>query len=69
MITVPGDLTRLVFIHRGKQLQRMIPGATVTQTWCAVHMDRTDHLYTGSKLICLECHPEMRPGETELDGE
>lgn len=35
----------------------------VTWTWCSVQMDRTSHLWTGHKLICLECHPERKPAE------
>ena len=33
----------------------------VTVSWCSKHWDRTDHLYTGNRLICLECYPEYKP--------
>jgi len=38
----------------------LYPGDTLS-TWCSAHMDRTDHLWDGRKLICLECHPESKP--------
>ena len=40
------------------------PGG-ITWSWCSKHWTRTDHLYTGYKLICLECHPESKPKEEE----
>ena len=41
----------------------------VTYTWCSKHLDRTRHLWTGHKLICLEagCHPELDP-DLEKEG-
>jgi hypothetical protein len=41
-------------------LLRIKPG-DVTQSWCSRHWDRTDHLWTGHLLICLDCHPELKP--------
>lgn len=32
----------------------------VIWTWCSKHMDRTTHLWDGHKLICVECHPELK---------
>jgi hypothetical protein len=40
--------------------QIVVPGSVI-ETWCSKHMVRTRHLYTGHKLICLECHPESDP--------
>jgi len=42
------------------------PGDTAW-TWCSRHMDRTNHIWTGSKMICLECHPEFTPKERGND--
>jgi hypothetical protein len=39
--------------------QSIKPG-DVVWTWCGVHMERTDHLWDGHILICLECHPEKK---------
>lgn len=38
----------------------MRPG-DVVWTWCSKHWDRTDHIWTGHKLVCLACHPEADP--------
>jgi len=42
----------------------LVPG-DVVWTWCSQAMDRTDHLYTGYKLVCLHCHPEQDPRRDE----
>lgn len=49
-----------VFTPTPDPRSRIQPG-DITETWCSLHLDRTDHLWTGSKLICLECHPEKDP--------
>lgn len=40
----------------------------VIQTHCTRCMTVTDKLYTGYSLICLWCHPEMRPEEEKKNG-
>lgn len=55
--------------YRGMQLQRMVPDVTVVWTHCTRCMQRTDHLFTNTgkhgKLVCLDCHPEMRKNDPE----
>lgn len=53
-------------LERRYPLTRLRPGDTVW-TWCSRHMDRTNHIWTGNKLICLECQPEMKPKEATND--
>ena len=35
----------------------------ITWTYCSKHMGRTEHLWTGHKLVCLACHPDQKPKE------
>lgn len=41
-----------------KRLEQRIRPGDIVWTWCSKHMDRTSHVYTGNKLICIECHPD-----------
>lgn len=45
-------------IENYKRLDEILRPGEVTWTWCSRHMDRTSHVYTGNKLICIECHPD-----------
>ncbi len=44
-----------------------IKAGDILWSWCSVDMVRTDHLWTGHKLICLECHPEYKPSFEEQE--
>lgn len=41
-----------------KGRQWISPG-DVVWTWCSKHMERTDHLWDGFKLICVACRDEI----------
>ena len=47
-------------------LDRVRPG-DLLYTWCSRCMEREPHLWTGTTLICLICHPEQMPLR-EADG-
>ena len=44
-------------------LSKPLQKGDITETWCSKHFERTDHLWTGYKLVCLDCHPELKPAE------
>lgn len=41
--------------------ENLIPNRSILLTWCSRHMTETDHLWTGNRLICLNCFPSKRP--------
>jgi len=52
--------------YRDELGQPLSPG-DVVWTWCSLHFDRTDHLWTGKRLICLECYPDLKPTTEEAE--
>jgi len=44
--------------------RKPIKSGDITWTWCSKH-NRTDHLWNGHILICLDCHPELKPKEED----
>lgn len=61
-------MTTAPTVYQSHPLAAPLRAGDVTWTWCSAEkcMVRTPHVWTGHKLICLECHPECRP---EKDGE
>jgi hypothetical protein len=57
MSAAPVDKAPLIFGHPLVTLKK----GDITSTFCAVHMERTDHLYTGYSLVCLECRKDLDP--------
>ena len=45
-----------------KRKDELVDG-DITWTWCRRHEERTEHVWTGHKLICLICFPSKRPKE------
>ncbi len=43
-----------------KRYEYIKPG-DITWTHCSACMGRTYHLFTGTRLVCLRCHPEQDP--------
>lgn len=42
-------------------MEKILTVGEILWTWCSAHMDRTDHLWDGHRLTCLECFPEKDP--------
>lgn len=60
-------MTAVPVTYQPHPLSKPLQPGDVTDTWCSAHYDRTRHIWTGYKLICLECHPELEPERDDDD--
>jgi len=61
-LEVTNPKTNASYIINVKRKDELVVG-DVTWTWCRRHQERTEHLWTGHELVCLDCWPSKRPKE------